>query len=125
MNNNLILRVLNSPYNDVTRNSVLSQSDVDNNFIYLKGDLIYTATTSGDTTYLHKYNGETISFLGGSGGGSAVSITYNEFYNLITSNSLVVGTKYKITDYRSANFLNGIGVANNLPPQNQPEWDYD
>ena len=74
MNNNLILRVLNSPYNDVTKSSVLSQADVDNNFIYLKGDLIYAATTSGSTTYLHKYNGETISFLGGSGGGSGGTV---------------------------------------------------
>ena len=43
-NNNLILRSVVSPWitptPDFTRNSVLSFSDVDDNFIYLKGELI-------------------------------------------------------------------------------------
>lgn len=43
MNNKLILRTLNSPYNDTTKGSVLSHDDVDNNFIFLKGEVIYTA----------------------------------------------------------------------------------
>ena len=38
MNNTIILRIANSPYNnDITRNSVLSHYDVDNNFLNLKG----------------------------------------------------------------------------------------
>ena len=55
---------------------------------------------------------------------SLIPITYSEFYDLITSNSLVPTAKYKILDYRSANFLNGLRIANNPPPENQPEWDY-
>ena len=70
MNNNLILRTLNSPYGDVNKNSVLSQADVDNNFIFLKGQLIYTATSESGTVTLTKNNGDTISFEGGGGTGS-------------------------------------------------------
>jgi hypothetical protein len=58
MNNNLILRTLTSPYGDVTRGTVLSQADVDNNFIFLKGSLIYTATSENGIVTLTKNNGE-------------------------------------------------------------------
>ena len=70
MNNYLILRSQNSPYNDVTKSSVLSFADMDNNLIFLKGNLIYTATTDNGIVTLKKYNGEDISFAAGSGGGS-------------------------------------------------------
>ena len=71
MNNNLILRTLSSPfpppYSDTTRGSVLSQADVDNNFIYLKGQIIYSAETNGSNILLKKINGEELVFdLGGS-----------------------------------------------------------
>ena len=60
-NNKLILRSVNSPwvtpFNDITTGSVLSWSDVDNNFIYLKGELIYSAQTIGTTLVLNKING--------------------------------------------------------------------
>jgi hypothetical protein len=73
-NNNLILRTLISPWitptPDFTRNSVLSFSDVDNNFIYLKGELINSIETSGSTITLKKINGNDLSFNVGSGGGS-------------------------------------------------------
>jgi hypothetical protein len=66
VNKHLILRTLNSPYvgnaNDVTRNSVLSHNDVDNNFLFLKGEDILTATTSGTTVLLHQVNNNTIEF---------------------------------------------------------------
>ncbi len=73
MNSNLILRVLNSPWitpePDITKGSVLSHDDVDNNFIYLKGEVVYTAQTLGSTITLKKINGNDISFdIGGSGG---------------------------------------------------------
>ena len=61
MSNNLILRTLTSPYNDITRGSVLSQADVDNNFIFLKGNIIYTAETNGSSVILKKYNGDEFS----------------------------------------------------------------
>ena len=73
-NNNLILRSVVSPWitptPDFTRNSVLSFSDVDNNFIYLKGELINSIETSGNTITLKKINGNDLSFNVGSGGGS-------------------------------------------------------
>ena len=68
MNNNLILRTLQSPYNDTTRGNILSQSDVDNNFIYLKGLSIYSATTNNGVITLNQLNGGTFSFsIGGTG----------------------------------------------------------
>ena len=43
MNNKLILRTLTSPFDDTTNGYTLTHNDVDNNFLYLKGQLIYTA----------------------------------------------------------------------------------
>jgi len=64
--NNLTLRTLTSPYiNDVTRGSVLSQADVDNNFIFLKGNIIYTAETVGNIVTLKRFNGDDLSFIAG------------------------------------------------------------
>jgi hypothetical protein len=52
-NNKLILRSVNSPwvspFNDITTGSVLSWADVDNNFIYLKGEIIHSGYTSGNS----------------------------------------------------------------------------
>lgn len=61
MNNNLILRALTSPYGDITKGSVLSHADVDNNFIYLKGEIIYTATSENGLITFYKLNGNDIS----------------------------------------------------------------
>lgn len=52
MSNYLILRTLTSPYNDVTKGSVLSHPELDGNFIFLKGNIIYTAETIGATVTL-------------------------------------------------------------------------
>jgi hypothetical protein len=63
-NNKLILRTLTSPwgapFTDFTKNSVLTFQDLDNNQIYLKGELIYTATTSDKVVTFSKIGGETI-----------------------------------------------------------------
>jgi hypothetical protein len=92
MNNYLILRTLTSPYSDVTKGSVLSQAELDDNFIFLKGNVIYTAETSGATVTLKKYNGESFSFIaGGTGiftGGTIVGPT--SFTNGATANTLTV-----------------------------------
>ena len=69
MNNFLILRTLVSPYGDTTKGSVLSQAELDDNFIYLKGNIIYTAITDNGLVTLKKYNGEDLTFSGGTGGG--------------------------------------------------------
>jgi hypothetical protein len=73
-NDRLILRSLISPWvtpiQDLTKSSVLTHDEVDNNFIYLRGELIYTAQTVGSTVTLKKINGNDLSFNVGSGGGS-------------------------------------------------------
>jgi hypothetical protein len=58
---NLILRITNSPYGDINKGSVLSQGELDSNFIILKGDSIYTAITNNNVLTLKKYNGGDIS----------------------------------------------------------------
>jgi len=68
MNNKLILRTENSPYGDFTKGSVLSQSDLDNNQIFLKGEIIYTATSENGLITFNKINGSSFSAeIGGSG----------------------------------------------------------
>ena len=72
MSNNLILRTSPSPYGDTTKGSVLSQSELDSNFITLKGEVIYSADTIGDLIILKKYNGNDISFSAGGSGGNVI-----------------------------------------------------
>jgi hypothetical protein len=55
---------------------VLTHDEVDNNFIYLRGELIYTAQTVGSTVTLKKINGNDLSFNVGSGGGSGSTDGY-------------------------------------------------
>lgn len=74
MNNKLTLRSQNSPYGDITKGSVLSHADVDDNFIFLKGEMIYTASTSGNTLTLQKLNGNTIQVEITASGSSGTSI---------------------------------------------------
>lgn len=79
MPNFLTLRTLISPYGDTTKGAVLSQSELDDNFIFLKGNIIYTALTNNGLVTLKKYNGEDITFsagTGGSGGGSGTGDLY-------------------------------------------------
>jgi hypothetical protein len=97
-NNNLILRTLISPWitptPDTTKSSVLKHIDVDNNFIYLRGELIYTATTVGNLVTLKKINGNDLSFNVGSGGGTSYwsAGTGTNAIVLNNSNSLASGT---------------------------------
>ena len=59
--NKLILRKLKSPYlgsfSDTTKGSVLSHTELDGNQIYLKGEIIHSATTVGGNLILQKING--------------------------------------------------------------------
>ena len=61
---NLTLRSIISPFltpfNDATPGYVLSHNDLDNNFLYLKGNIIHNAKFSGSTLLLEKINGDTI-----------------------------------------------------------------
>ncbi len=95
MNNNLILRTLTSPYGDTNKGGVLSHSDVDNNFIFLKGETIYTATTDNSVATLTKLNGETISFNVGSGsGGNTKHWLENEVKVLAETETVVISGNY-------------------------------
>ena len=103
MNNYLILRSQNSPYNDVTKGSVLSFADMDNNLLFLKGNIIYTATTNAGVVTLKKYNGEDITFVGGGSGtfsgGTVTGPTI--FTNGLTANTISATTL----------MLNGVSIS--------------
>lgn len=90
----LNLRTVRSPYNDTTKGSVLSQEEVDKNFINLKGDSIFSSSTNNGIVSLMKLNGETIEFTGGTA--TFNSITKTELDNLILISGLTEGTFYKI-----------------------------
>jgi hypothetical protein len=96
--NNLILRTTNSPYGDINKGSVLAQSELDGNFVSLKGEVIYTSTTNNDLVTFTKYNGESFTF---SIGTDCVFITYSEFYDLIQEEKLVPHEFYQITDFQT------------------------
>tara|TARA_R110000772_G_scaffold17946_2_gene49843 strand:+ start:2366 stop:7147 length:4782 start_codon:yes stop_codon:yes gene_type:complete len=67
-NNRLILRSIQSPWvtpiPDVTKGSVLTHEELDENQIYLRGEVIYDAVQSGNTVFLYKINGDNLSFSG-------------------------------------------------------------
>lgn len=87
-NNRLILRTLTSPWvspTDLTKNSVLSHEDVDNNFIYLRGEAIKSAGFSSGNVVLTKVNGETITVPTGAGANTFVTGgTYDANTSIIT-----------------------------------------
>ena len=64
MSYKLILRSKNSPFtgqfSDINLGSVLSHANLDDNFINVKGNLVYTANTSGTTLTMYKVNGDEI-----------------------------------------------------------------
>jgi len=98
MPNFLILRTLTSPYGDATKGSVLSQSELDDNFIFLKGNVIYTALTNNGLVTLKKYNGEDIVFSGGtSGNGIDVFVTGGTYSNGITTFTNNTGGTFTIS----------------------------
>ncbi len=122
MNSNLILRTLTSPfvtpYNDVTKSSVLKQSDVDNNFIYLKSEIIYSAITNGGNVILKKLNGNDITFaVGGSISGDFIPLTGTSTNNGLTGP--IEFTSTGITAFRQDiatgnGYYIGIGNSANL-----------
>lgn len=86
MSNYLILRTLNSPfvspYGDIKKGSILSAAELDGNQIYLKGNIIYTGTSSSTTLILNKLNGNNVSVdLSGLIG----SPSYSQYINVTAS----------------------------------------
>lgn len=106
MSYKLILRSKNSPFSgqfsDMNLSSVLSHADLDNNFINLKGNLIYTADTSGTTLTMYQINGEeiTVDLSGISVSGNTSGDTYvDDVY--VSGTTLVVerndGTDFNVS----------------------------
>lgn len=62
---------------------------------------------------------------GGSGGGNIEieTITYTELYNKVVGSTLVPLKWYRLTDYRSVNFLNGIDIAESNPTPVDPNFN--
>jgi hypothetical protein len=61
---------------------------------------------------------------GGGGGGSApVEVVYADLYSSIVNSTLVAGQKYRLTDYKSVNFLNGWTIALSNPTPIDPSFD--
>ena len=124
-NNNLILRTVNSPWTtptaDFTKNSVLSHTNVDNNFIYLRGELIYTAQTIGNTVTLKKINGNDLSFNVGSGGTSGGSVYWTSGSSGNYSIRVINDSSINATgDYSVAEGFNttAIGIASHAEGAN-------
>ena len=120
MNNKLILRALTSPfvtpYNDITKASVLSHADVDNNFIFLKGEIIYSATTDSGIISLKKLNGDEViidisNLTGGtSSSGYITGGTYSNGNITFTNNS---GYSFTVTGVTSPDtYVTGATVNN-------------
>jgi hypothetical protein len=61
-NLNLILRGISGPYGDTNKGTVLTHSEMDNNFINLKGEQLKSGSTSGTFVTLTKFNGDVIAF---------------------------------------------------------------
>jgi hypothetical protein len=107
-NNKLILRTLNSPWiiptPDFTKNSVLTHADVDNNFIYLKGELIYDGSIVGSDLILQKVNGGNITVdlsglitSGGTSGDTYVDAAYLSGNTLVLQRNDAVNITVELT----------------------------
>lgn len=98
-NTNLILRTLTSPYGDNTLGSVLSHADLDNNFIYLKGEIIQNVSLLGANLILTKIDGAVLSVnlnsIAGGGGGNSAMVTggtYSDITGTATFTNSTGGT---------------------------------
>lgn len=96
---NLTLRTSISPYGDTTKGSVLSQAELDSNFIGLKGEVIYTAQTSPNTVTLKKFNGNDLTF----NVGFDVSITGGTYSAGTASFTNNTGGTFSVTGFSTGN----------------------
>ena len=128
MTTKLILRAVNSPfpspYNDFTKNRVLSHAELDNDLIYLKGLTIYTGQTSGSTLVLKQLNGGEIpldldiytnSIFNHIVSGQTVEVKEGEEYNVY--GDLVIdgrlNNKGRVTIMNGSMILSGTGIFDN------------
>ena len=62
------------------------------------------------------WNAKSSQLNSGAGGSSTVDVTSAELYNLTIDSKLKAGTRYRITDYKSVNWLNGFWNADSSYP---------
>jgi hypothetical protein len=98
-NNKLILRKLDSPWvtpvGDLTKDTVLTHEDLDNNFIYIRGELIYSTSLESGNIVLHKINGQKL--LVPFSGGTDTFVTGGTYDNDTTLITLVKNDNNQIT----------------------------
>jgi len=75
-------------------------------------DLIHIVNT-GDTTQSPQGSSYKASFKQVLEGLNIIDIIYSELYNSIVNEELIPGQWYRLTDYKSVNFLNGWEISNN------------
>ena len=51
-----------------------------------------------------------------------ITLNYQELYNLLLELRLEQGVLYRLTDYKSVNFLNGVDLAQSNPPSTNPNF---
>jgi hypothetical protein len=96
----LILRATNSPYGDTNKGSVLSQTELDTNFITLKGLDSTNLSLNGSILSLERYSGDNLSIdLSGITstpftGGTVIGPT--EFLSGLTSDTISATTYYNL-----------------------------
>jgi hypothetical protein len=96
----LILRAVTSPYDDITKGSVLSHQELDTNQINLKGELIYTANSENNVITFQKINGGTIEvpFSGGGDTYTNLSATTATVGGIVQGSTFVSQTMTQMFD---------------------------
>jgi len=141
MNYKLILRSKNSPFTgqftDTNLGSVLSHADLDNNFINVKGNLVYTANTSGTTLTMYKVNGDEIpvdlsglvssgdTFVsGGTLSGNTLILTRTDGNDVFVELSGLSNDVFYTNSAATPTTIGGIGAGSTFSAQTmQQMWD--
>lgn len=74
---------------------------------------VLTSNSTGDAYWTASSGGNT----------EPIAISYSDLYDKIVNSQLITGAKYKLTDYKSVNFLNGWKIANDNPTPTDPSFD--
>jgi hypothetical protein len=109
----LILRTKTSPFGDITKGSVLSVEELDENQIKLKGELIYTATSQNNNISLKKINGEDISLeLSGITDTFLTGGTYSAGTAVFTNNT---GGTFSVSGFSTSDSFGVLNASSSLP----------
>lgn len=108
--NQLILRATNSPYGDVNKGSVLSASELDGNFVSLKGEVIYTAESNTGLVTLKKINGDSFSFAVSASDTVLTGGTFDDQTGVATFTNNTGGT-FTVTGFTTGATISNNGVV--------------